>query len=54
MENFDLKPYQISKQAFDEIDKLYEIPLLEIAYDQDVVKNNQILYDFLVILIFHL
>lgn len=48
MENFDLKLYQVSKQGQDIIDRLFEQPNLEITYDQDIVKNNKILFDFLV------
>lgn len=49
VEKFDLTPQQVSKQAQDEIDKLFEQPLLEVNYEQEVVKSNQILYDFLVL-----
>ena len=48
VEKFDLNLYQVSKQGQDKIDSLYDQPILEIFYEQDIVNKNPILYDFLV------
>lgn len=51
-ENFDFTLHQVSNLAQDAIDRLYDHPNLEISYNNDIVKSQKKLYEFLVFFFF--
>ena len=54
VEEFDLRHYKVSQIAFQQIEKLYDLPILEIPYDSAIVKSSKTLFEFLVKIIYAL
>lgn len=48
-ESFDLGSYKVSKSAFNELNKLYDIPNIVIEYSDKIVHENVKLFEFLIV-----
>ncbi|CAD8143207.1 unnamed protein product [Paramecium pentaurelia] len=49
LDSFDLRHYKVSKLAQSEIDKLYDLPILEITPTSKLLQLNKTLFEFLVL-----
>jgi hypothetical protein len=49
---FDLSKYKVSSESFSELEKLYDLPIIQINYNSPVVLKSAVLFEFLVNLLF--
>lgn len=49
MEGFDLRGYAVCRKAYIEIKSYYEKPIIEMKNESVLVRQNKLLYDFLVL-----